>query len=228
MCVICYVQLLFPLAILNTSTCLKIVNQLAYTRALYGCELWNNLTKSELLFLERAHRFVCKAVQGLPKRSRSDKCTSLLGWLCIECYIDKCKLLFFGRLCRLNSAHLPKQLMMVRLLEFKYTCVDNQLGFIPDMYRLFIKYNLLQYVVNLIELGSFPLNIVWNNAVSQNIHKTEQLKWLERISNDSDFNFFKLIHPVINLHKSWIISKRYPDLSVASKYIIDLCAIVRI
>ncbi|CAG2187282.1 unnamed protein product [Mytilus edulis] len=142
-------------AILNTSTCLKIVNQLAYTRALYGCELWNNLTKSELLLLERAHRFVCKAVQGLPKRSRSDKCTSLLGWLCIECYIDKCKLLFFGRLCRLNSAHLPKQIMMARLLEFKYTCVDNQLGFIPDMYRLFIKYNLLQYVVNLIELGSF-------------------------------------------------------------------------
>ncbi|CAG2226579.1 unnamed protein product [Mytilus edulis] len=109
-------------AILNTSTCLKIVNQLAYTRALYGCELWNNLTKSELLLLERAHRFVCKAVQGLPKRSRSDKCTSLLGWLCIECYIDKCKLLFFGRLCRLNSTHLPKQIMMARLLEFKYMC----------------------------------------------------------------------------------------------------------
>ncbi|CAG2245958.1 unnamed protein product [Mytilus edulis] len=215
-------------AILNTSTCLKIVNQLAYTRALYGCELWNNLTKSELLLLERAHRFVCKAVQGLPKRSRSDKCTSLLGWLCIECYIDKCKLLFFGRLCRLNSAHLPKQIMMARLLEFKYTCVDNQLGFIPDMYRLFIKYNLLQYVVNLIELGSFPSKIVWNNVVSQNIHKTEQLKWLERISNDSDFNFFKLIHPVIKLHKAWIIAKRYPDLRVASKYIIDLCAIVRI
>ncbi|CAC5368390.1 unnamed protein product [Mytilus coruscus] len=118
--------------------------------------------------------------------------------------------------------------MMVRLLKFKYKCVENQLGFIPDMYRLFIKYNLLQYIVNLIELGSFPSKIVWNNVVSQNIHKTEQLKWLERISNDSDFNFFKLIHPVIKLHKAWIIAKRYPDLRVASKYIIDLCAVVRI
>ncbi|VDI44763.1 Hypothetical predicted protein [Mytilus galloprovincialis] len=65
-------------AILNTSTCLQIVNLLVCTRAIYGCELWNALTKSELLLLERPHGLVCKAVQGLPKRSRSDKCTSHL------------------------------------------------------------------------------------------------------------------------------------------------------
>ncbi|CAG2205521.1 unnamed protein product [Mytilus edulis] len=54
-------------AILNTSTCLKIVNQLAYTRALYGCELWNEL------------RFVCKAVQGLPKGPDQTSVSAFLG-----------------------------------------------------------------------------------------------------------------------------------------------------
>jgi hypothetical protein len=50
--------------------------------------LWNNLTNNEIVLLERAHRYVCKYVQGLPKLTRTDKCTTLLGWTSIECYID--------------------------------------------------------------------------------------------------------------------------------------------
>ena len=101
--------------------------------------------------LERAHRFICRVLQGLPPRTRSYKCTSRLGWLTIESYIDKCKLLFFGRLCRLNSRHLPKKILISRLLEFKYQCVDNQLGFVQadDIALLSPTVNGMQTLINI-------------------------------------------------------------------------------
>ena len=68
--------------------CSKIILQLCYTKALFGRELWNNLANNEMLLLERAHRYVCKYVQGLPKLTRTHKCITLLGWTSIECQID--------------------------------------------------------------------------------------------------------------------------------------------
>jgi hypothetical protein len=44
-------------SVMNPIVCSKIILQLCYTEALYGCELWNNLTKNEILLLERAHRY---------------------------------------------------------------------------------------------------------------------------------------------------------------------------
>ena len=83
-------------SILNPKTCGKIIIQLCYSKALYGCELWNNLPGNELLLLERAHQYICKYVKGLPKRTRTDICSSLLGWTSITCMIDIKMLLFFG------------------------------------------------------------------------------------------------------------------------------------
>jgi hypothetical protein len=78
-------------SVMNPIVCSKIILQLCYTKALYGCELWNNLTTNAFFLPERAHRYVCKYVQGLPKLTRTDKCTTLLGWTSIECYIDSKK-----------------------------------------------------------------------------------------------------------------------------------------
>ena len=57
-------------SMLNPLTCAQIIKSVCYSRAaLYGCELWNNLNQTELLSLERAHRFICKTLQGLPFRT---------------------------------------------------------------------------------------------------------------------------------------------------------------
>ena len=80
---------------LNPATSLKIVNSLCLAKALYGCELWNNITKHELLALERAFRFAIKNIQGLPKRTRTDICLGLVGAISIEARIDIHKLTFF-------------------------------------------------------------------------------------------------------------------------------------
>ncbi|CAG2253602.1 MIZ1 [Mytilus edulis] len=211
-------------SILNPLTCSKIILQICYSKALYGCELWNNLTQTELTMLERSHRFVCKIIQGLPKRTRSDKCTSLLGWFSVESIINRCKL---GRLCRLKSSALPKRRMISRLMEFKHKCVPEQLGFIPDIYKAAEKYNITDYIVNFANTGSFPSKKLWSVIVNQNINASEETWWSYRISCDNDFYMFRHIHSAIKPHKAWTIAKQFPELRVSAKYVIDLCSIVR-
>jgi hypothetical protein len=40
----------------------KIIRQVCYPKALYGCELWGELSKTETLMLERTHRYICKTI----------------------------------------------------------------------------------------------------------------------------------------------------------------------
>ena len=51
---------------------------------LYGCESWNNLTESQILTLERAHRYCITYMQGLPRQTRTDVALSLLGIYTIQ------------------------------------------------------------------------------------------------------------------------------------------------
>ena len=47
--------------------------------ALYGCELWNNMTEQELLSIERILRHSAKRIQGLEPNTRSEAALGSLG-----------------------------------------------------------------------------------------------------------------------------------------------------
>ena len=47
---------------LNPLTCKTIYKAVVLPKALYGCESWSSLTPSQLLLLERAHRFCVKYI----------------------------------------------------------------------------------------------------------------------------------------------------------------------
>ena len=151
----------------------------------------------------------------------------MLGWLPVQCYIDKCKLQFFGRVCRMDNCLLPKQILLLRLLEFKNKCVQKQCGFVPDLMKIINEYNLSDFVNNFLTTGLFPSKTVWNCCITNAIKNTEERRWRHRMSNDSDFNFFSLIHKNIAPHKAWTVARSFPKLRTAAKYVIDLCAIVR-
>ena len=148
-------------SVMNPIVCSKIILQLCYTKALYGCELWNNLANNEILLLERVHRYVCKYVQGLPKLTRTDKCTTLLVWTSIECYIDSKKLLFLGKLCNMPSRFLPKQIFITRLLLYLNNCTTISGGFIQDIIKIVRKYDMVSYVDNCTTIsGGFIPDII--------------------------------------------------------------------
>ena len=62
--------------------------------------------------------------------------TSLLKVLPIDSEIDARKLLFLGRLCRMNCETLPKQIFLARLFSYLEKLSNAQYGFIPDALQL--------------------------------------------------------------------------------------------
>ena len=77
---------------LHPLTCKTIYKSIILPKALYGCENWDNLNVTELLLLERAHRFCVKHMQSLNLRTRTDVALSLLDIFQIEIDIDFRKL----------------------------------------------------------------------------------------------------------------------------------------
>ncbi|CAG2232008.1 unnamed protein product [Mytilus edulis] len=78
--------------------------------ALYSCEVWGQLSNSEIELLERTQRYAARYIQCMDKYSPTDSTTSNLGLWSLEAVIDKFKLLFFGRLCRSKSGTTHKKL----------------------------------------------------------------------------------------------------------------------
>ncbi|VDI42785.1 Hypothetical predicted protein [Mytilus galloprovincialis] len=86
-------------SVISIDTCNRIVRQVCFTKAFFGCELWTEITTTEILLLERAQRYVCKSIQGLPRQTRSDMVNALIRWKSAESYIDERKLLFLDCQC---------------------------------------------------------------------------------------------------------------------------------
>ena len=55
-----------------------IYKSIVLPKALYGCEVWSQLSPTQLSTLERAHRFCVKFMQSLPRNTDTDVTLSLL------------------------------------------------------------------------------------------------------------------------------------------------------
>ena len=213
---------------MNPIVCSKIILQLCYTKALYGCELWNNLTNNAILLLERAHRYVCKYVQGLPKLTRTDKCTTLLGWTSIGCYIDSKKLLFLGSLCNMPSRFLSKQIFITCLLLYLNNCTTISGGFIPDIKKIVRKYDLFSYVDNFVKTSSFPSSKKWKYLlIKSSVIAYEEHCLHARFNIDTDITYFRLIQERILPHRPWTVLKSHKQLRTQCQYVVSLCALVK-
>jgi hypothetical protein len=139
-------------------------------KALYGCELWNSVQSSAMLRLERAHRECIKCIQKIPRNTSTVISLGALGMFPIEAEIAKRKLIFFGQICRLPEKYIAKQFFVHRLIN--YLNGDKQvIGYIPDMYKLLSKFNLLHVLDVYSVCGTFPEKQAWKNAVKRKVHE---------------------------------------------------------
>ena len=68
---------------MNPITGRIIYERIVLQSALNGCELWSDLTRSEIKMLETAHTFCLKFIQGLHPRTGTATCLALLvGQIC--------------------------------------------------------------------------------------------------------------------------------------------------
>ncbi|WAR05956.1 hypothetical protein MAR_021325, partial [Mya arenaria] len=136
---------------LNVGTCLinpltsaELVSKICVSKLLFEAELWNNLSKTNYLQLERFIRMAAKLIQRFPIRTRIDICLAMLGMKSIESQIDIKKLTFLECLCNMPVHVLSKQIFNLRLAM--YACRTNKItqrGYIPDIINILSKYNLL-------------------------------------------------------------------------------------
>ena len=83
-------------------TAVKLYNSIVLPRGLHSAELWFKISNVNLKQLETVHHFCLKLIQNLPKRTKSVVVNSMVNMYSLETIIDIKKLLFLGRMCRLN------------------------------------------------------------------------------------------------------------------------------
>ena len=82
---------------------------------LYGCEVWSNLSKTEIDILNRATTFAAKKIQGLSLTTHNAGALGTIGMWTTPGYVNKSKLIFFGSLCHASPKSLHKQIFIIRL-----------------------------------------------------------------------------------------------------------------
>ncbi|CAG2242874.1 unnamed protein product [Mytilus edulis] len=215
-------------AILNPIVLFKFVKQVCYPKALYGCELWGKLTSTEWLMLERTQHYICKNIQGLPRRTRSDMCLPMIGWFSIESYVDEKKLLFLGRICNLPCESVSFRILIRRVNDFKYNDGSHSnLGFTVDIINILRKYELSTYFNDFCETGLFPTPLIWKRIVKTTVAAFEIVNWKRRINIDDDFVAFKMIKKEYAPHPAWTIALKHPNLRKQAQYLTSVCCLVR-
>jgi len=194
----------------------NIVDKVSIPTALYGSELWASLTNYDVLTLERFLRFAAKMCQNLPTRTRTDMSLSLIGWLPIIAKIDSRKLMFFHKLCCMNSKYLTKQLFEYRLALFNIRGKSSQQGFIPDIYAVMEKYSLLNHYTVYRDSSIIPPKLTWKRIVNNAIRNYHTELWTVRVTGNPEFARFSVVHPHIRAARLWTAARTPRETSEAS------------
>ena len=166
---------------INPMTSITIYKSVVLPKALYGCEFWNTMTISDITKLERAHRFCIKYIQNLPPYSRTAIALCSVGLTSIESEIDYKKLQFFSQLCRLPCKYIAKQIFVNRLLRYVNNDKQTQ-GFIPDIYRIIVKYNLQNVLKTYMHTSCFPTKYEWKRILKHKIYEYDFNLYNEQLS----------------------------------------------
>ena len=199
---------------LNPLASYKLYSSICLSSALYGCELWTNLSNTELDVLERAHRLCLKKMQGLPKHTRSDMVTVLIESWDIRYEIEKRKLLFLHRLCTLPNHTLARKIFNFQMfLQCSPYSQPVKHGFEQDIVKIVQKYNLWNYIETYLNCGTFPAKKHWKHIIKESMCISNAMTWTTRTYADPDFIRFIQIFPhPYTPSKIWHAARRYPHL----------------
>ena len=130
-------------------------------------------------------------------------CESMLRLFRLPSEVDRKKLMFIYKILSLQSHTVTKNIFLRRY--FSYITLPNNgvKGFVPDICRLLIKYNLEGLLNNYISSQRLPSKYEWKKTVKMKVNQIEQTLWRNRI-NDSDFSRFKVLQTSITAASIWL------------------------
>ena len=205
---------------LNPLTSKTIYDTIVIPRSLYGCELWTNISHTDRLKLEISHRFVLKYIQSLHRNTNTDFALFTLCSVPLETIIDYKKLQFLGQLCRLPNKYLAKQVFNQRLI--RYNNFDHQTaGFVPEIYRLVVKYGLNDVLERYVRTGLFLEKYIWKNTIKlyiiRRVNSDQLQRMCERNTSECVQNCLRELNPI----SIWSTARHSPQLTPLCKTAIN-------
>jgi len=181
--------------------------------ALYGCEIWTNITTKNNNHLEIFQHKCLKQIQNLRKTTRSDMVEPVTGTLRISTTIEKRKLYFLESLISLPINSTTKRIFRIRLLEYLQSNSTHQRGFVPNIIQLLTKFELTSFIDDCVHFCIFPTKKEWKNIVNMSVNKHDEIFLKQRLCSDTDFKRFKQIHETdIKPYIMWKIPRTVNDL----------------
>ncbi|MCG8035095.1 MAG: reverse transcriptase family protein, partial [Candidatus Thiodiazotropha taylori] len=189
--------------LVSPSVLASILEKVCFPTVLYGAELWHTMTSLDYNKLEKFIRLAAKSVQKFPLRTRTDIALGMLGWLPMRARVEQRKLIFLQKLCTMPPDTLARQVFDLRLNLFLLKGCRNQLGFIPDVWDIVLKYDLSEYLHQYTLSSAFPSKYQWKKLIVRRITDFYATQWSERLESDHEFSRFKTLHPKLEMSVIW-------------------------
>ena len=183
----------------------SLIEKICFPVVLYGAELWHNMSASDIYKLEKFIRLAAKSVQRFPTRTRTDIALGMLGWLPMTSYVERKQLSFLHSLCSMHPNMLPRKVFDLRMNLFVLKGYKNQLGFVPEIWKVLRKFNLEEYLQNYLANAVFPSKFVWKTIVNRKIREFYEIAWHERLNADDDFARFRTVQTDLSLSNIWTV-----------------------
>jgi hypothetical protein len=211
---------------LSPLTAAKLYKNIVLPRALYGCELWCNISKPEMNLIERSHRMCIKCIQQFPKRTATVIALSMMGVTSIEGQINRKKLIFLGRLCRLNSKYASKRVFLMRLCTYLWMPGEMK-GFIPEITNILSMYQLNSYLEVYLMEAVFPDKKQWKRIIDEAIQIKEVNDRQSLLNMYEQYSRFQSIHIDVYVpHIIWkICHKTKGGMSKCLTFLAKLCTV---
>ena len=199
----------------NPICCLKLYKLICLPRALYGSELWFNLSASDILIIERAHRFCLKRMQGFHRSTRTAIAQSMIGAYSMSAMIEEKCLLFFSQLCKLSEESLPLKIFALRYKSYVERKDKVQLGYVPYLFKALDKYShrdILENFMQYQELPELPANDTLKSLFKKSILKFENNLFVQQCE---DNNLHRTLRIEISLSYPsllWTAAREYPEI----------------
>ena len=127
---------------IHPMTSVKLWKTVVMPSILYGCELWDVISKKSIEELEVVQRYAARRMQGFDQRSPTLCTIFSLGLVEMKRSIDKIKLMFWNRLCTSSYSLFYKKLFIARLCSFGSTTPRPKRGSLADIHSIMREYNI--------------------------------------------------------------------------------------
>jgi hypothetical protein len=194
---------------LSPMCCVKIWRRVILPSAIYNCELWQNMQTSEFNELDLLQRYYSRIIQNFHIRSPKLVTTQTLGLWSMEATIDKCKLMYLGRLCR-NMNSVIKYIFFIRIGQYLCQRIMKS-SVIHDLLAIAKKYGVFDIIDTYFidPEGYFPSKTIWGRIVCSAINESENRQWNDSIATRPDLTRFHSIHERLLPHRLWNLCEMY-------------------